>query len=362
MTSPIDYTKDSRSALESKEYAQWIAFAPSVFQASRVLCESGILSSIEKAGNDGLTMDEIVSEVRLSNYAVRVLLEAGLGIGLVLENEDRYRLTKTAWFLLHDPLTQANLNFTHHVNYRGFYNLEEAIRSGKPEGLKTLGNWSTIYEGLRDLPDVPRRAWFNFDHHYSEAAFPDALPHVFAHNPKRLLDIGGNTGKWAIACARYNPEIKITIMDLPGQLAMAKKAVTEAGFTDRVDFVEANLLDPQQKIPEGFDAVWMSQFLDCFSEAEIVSIMSRCRSALNPGGLVHILEPFWDRQNYKTAAFCLQQISLYFTAMANGNSQMYRSTVFEKCVEAAEFRIKIAKDNLGVGSTLFSCEVIGPQK
>ena len=43
-------------------------------------------------------------------------------------------------------------------------------------------------------------------------------PKYIHGNIKKILDIGGNTGKWAIASARYEQDIQITIMDLPGQL------------------------------------------------------------------------------------------------------------------------------------------------
>ena len=36
--------------------------------------------------------------------------------------------------------------------------------------------------------------------------------------------------------------------------------------------------------PKGYDAIWMSQFLDCFSEEEIVSILKRCYDALDDDG------------------------------------------------------------------------------
>jgi hypothetical protein len=50
--------------------------------------------------------------------------------------------------------------------------------------------------------------------------------------------------------------------------------------------------------PSGYDAIWMSQFLDCFSERQIVSILSRCRDSLGPESHVYILEPFSDRQRF----------------------------------------------------------------
>ena len=72
-------------------------------------------------------------------------------------------------------------------------------------------------------------------------------------------------------------------------------------------------------------------------------------------GCVLILEPFWDRQKFEVASFCLQQTSLYFTALANGNSQMYKSETFIRCVEEAGFVIDEQIDNLGLSHTLLKC-------
>jgi hypothetical protein len=47
--------------------------------------------------------------------------------------------------------------------------------------------------------------------------------------------------------------------------------------------------------------------------------------------------------------------SLYFTAIANGNSQMYRSETLLECVRAAGLRVEEEHDGLGVGHTLLVC-------
>ena len=162
--------------------------------------------------------------------------------------------------------------------------------------LKTLGDWPTFYEGLSSLPQHAQQSWFAFDHYYSDQAFPAALPLVFADKPKRLLDVGGNTGRWAVQCLKHNPDVRITIADLPHQLDFARATMKQHGFESRVEFCGVNMLDEKQPLPTGHDAIWMSQFLDCFSEAQIVSILRRAAAALNGGGTLHILELFWDRQ------------------------------------------------------------------
>jgi hypothetical protein len=115
-------------------------------------------------------------------------------------------------------------------------------------------------------------------------------------------------------------------------------------------------LDESRAFPTGFDAIWMSQFLDCFSDDQIVSILKRCKQALNPGGHIFILETFWDRQRFEASAFSLQQTSLYFTVMANGNSQMYDSKVFIRLVEKAGLEVQDQKDYIGVSHTLLICK------
>ncbi len=350
------FTKETKTAFKAREMAQWISFGPVIFQSARVLRNSGILNVIEESGADGLPLADIAVKVKLPEYGVRVLLESGLSLGLVLVNDEKYTLAKTGYFILHDELTKVNMDFVQDVCYKGLFSLDKSIETGKPEGLKELGPWKTVYEGLSQLPSNIQKSWFSFDHYFSDDAFPLVLPHVYKDGIKNILDIGGNTGKWATISAKYSPDIRVTIMDLPGQLGIAEAKIEQEGITGQVSFLPVNLLDENAKIPKGFDAIWMSQFLDCFSETEIVSILKRCHEALDENGCVIIMEPFWDRQQYEIAAFCLQQTSLYFTAIANGNSQMYSAEVFTKCIREAGFEIVEETDNIGLSQTLIKCK------
>jgi ubiquinone/menaquinone biosynthesis C-methylase UbiE len=350
------FSKNKKSAFKAKEAAQWIAFGPAIFQSARVLRNSGILKVIEESGLPGLSIEDISEKVKLPLYGVRVLLESGLSLDLVLVNDKKYSLGKTGHFILNDPLTKTNMDFVHDVNYKGLFYLDESIKTGKPVGLKEFGDWQTIYEGLSQLPEHVQKSWFNFDHFFSDDAFPLVLSRVYRNGAKKILDIGGNTGKWAIASAKHDADIHITIMDLPGQLNVARTKIEKLGLSERVSFLPGNILDESFQIPKGFDVMWMSQFLDCFSEAEIVSILKRCYEALDDNGQVIILEPFWDRQQFEVAAFCLQQTSLYFTVLANGNSQMYSSEVFINCIKKAGFNITEQVDNIGLCQTLLKCK------
>lgn len=352
------YSHEQQSALEAQRRAQEIAFAPVVFQVSRLMLKFGILEYLSEH-RQGASQTEISRHTELSEYAVQVLLEASLSIGTVLAEGNNYTLSKAGWFLLNDDMARANLNFNHDVNYLGLFRLEESLISGKPEGLKVFGQWPTIYEGLSSLPKQVQKSWFSFDHFYSDGAFDAALKIVFdgERNVGRLLDVGGNTGRWAMRCVTYDQDVRVTIMDLPQQLAMMRQQTAGKTGADRIDGYGCNLLDENTAFPTThFDAIWMSQFLDCFSEHEVTSICRRATETMDSDTRLYIMETFWDRQRFETAAYCLTLTSLYFTTMANGNSKMYHSDDMRRCVEDAGLEVEKIVDGLGLGHSIMICK------
>ena len=114
------------------------------------------------------------------------------------------------------------------------------------------------------------------------------------------------------------------------------------------------MLDDNSKLPSDrqWDAIWMSQFLDCFGEEEIVSILCRAAEVMTPDTRLYIMETLWNRQRFDTAALCLTQISLYFTAIANGNSKMYHSDDLVRLVETAGLHVETTHDFLGLGHSV----------
>ena len=334
------YTREHLSAREAQRMAEFIAWGPAIFQASRLMVNFGILDLLRDS-EQGLTRQEIVDKTHLSDYN---------------PDNDRYMISKTGWFLLNDPATRVNLDFNHDVNYEGWFHLEESLRNGKPEGLRHFGSWPTIYEGLSALPPKVQKSWFGFDHFYSDSSFPDALRIVFdEHHVRTLYDVGGNTGKWALRCVAHSPEARVTVLDLPQQIGLMQKNIQGQPGSDRITGYPIDLLDEQQAFPlmdDGPDAIWMSQFLDCFSMPQIVSILRRAAKAMKPQTRLYIMETLWDRQKYEPATLCLTLTSLYFTALANGNSKMYNTEDMEQCIHEAGLEIENIHDHLGQGHSI----------
>nr|WP_254048612.1 class I SAM-dependent methyltransferase [Gilliamella sp. A7] len=349
------FNKEIYTALEAVTEAQKIAFAPILFQAIIAMKNHGILSHIDQAGKNGINLDDLTKKVSLSNYAIELLLDVALSMRVIYQQDSNYILGKIGHFLLHDKMTEVNLNFSQDICYQSMFFLQEALEKGEPSGLKVFGEGKTIYPMLQSLPKLAKKSWFEFDHFYSDHSFPAALPYISELKPKHIYDIGGNTGKWAIFCAKNLQETQVTILDLPEQIAVAKENIKQAGYDDRIDGVSVNLLNAEI-LPNQADVWWMSQFLDCFSSEQIVQILKLIHRSMNDDATVCIMDLFWDRQNFEAGALSLNASSLYFTCLANGNSRFYHSKVFYQCLNEAGFHVEKDIDGLGFGHTLLICK------
>jgi len=242
------------------------------------------------------------------------------------------------------------MNFMNDVCYQGLFYLQDSLKTGKPAGLKVFGDWDTIYQGLSSLPEQVQKSWFAFDHYYSDSIFDAALPIVFKEKPRHIMDIGSNTGKFTKAALSYNNQVLVTMVDLPQQIAMAQKNPDLFGFKDRIETFPTNILNAGEELPSNVDTVWMSQFLDCFSLDEVQGILRKIKKYVPSHCNIFVLEPLWDMQRFEAASYSIQATSIYFAAMANGNSKMYSYSDLVSAIEAAGCSLVCAHHNLGINS------------
>lgn len=363
MTNPL-YTEDLPSALEAQRRAQEIVFGPVAFQVARILRKLGALALLaDPARSEGMTLDELCAALGRSRYPVQVLIESALGSGILYRRIDgeceRYCLTKTGVVLNADRMTGVLIDFMQNVCYEGMLDLEKALGSGEPEGLRRVGPWHSIYEGLARLPVQMRESWLRYDHYFSDCTFAAALKIVLDPPPRTLLDLGGNTGRWALQCVAADSAVRVTVMDLPQQIGLMEEEVRDRPGAERITGLGIDFLSPDARIPDGFDVLWMSQFLDCFAEEDIVRILRLAASAMDIQTPLYINEICWDRQRFETASYVLTQSSPYFTAIANGRSKFLYYPDLLRCIERAGLAVERCWDGLGWGHTLIRCRRSG---
>ena len=201
------------NAFEAISQAQRITFYPIVFQSIIAAKRLGVLGFL--SANKGFHSVEVISQdTGVSIYGVKILLDMLCKVQVVDRDENaHFALASVGFFLLHDKQSAINLDFVNDVCYKGAYYLKESIEEGKPIGLKELGDWQTIYEGLLDLPSDVSKSWFDFDHFYSDGIFSDCLDIVFSSPVFSIMDIGGNTGRFTLEACKINKDVKINTIN-----------------------------------------------------------------------------------------------------------------------------------------------------
>ena len=136
---------------------------------------------------------------------------------------------------------------------------------------------------------------------------------------KRLLDIGGGAGAFAMAVARRWPGLDITIADLPAVAEIASQRVAGAGLASRIRVVGADAT--RDELPGDFDTVSLVRILHDHGEETVLALLAAAKSALAPGGTVLIAEPMADAPgggDLNAAYF-----NVYLMAMGSGRPRRF---------------------------------------
>lgn len=350
----IKYRRSNKkrfSKVEALSNAQKIAFAPFTFQAIASMLDFGVLKYIDKSPSD---IETIVKECKISKYTAITLIQIAECSELIYQEENKYRLTPLGEAFLYDEMTIKNFNFMRDVCYLGANELTRSFSEEKPAGLqKYFVDATTIYPHVPYLPEKARKSWYDFDYFYSDNCFEEVAKIILKNNPKKIFDIGGNAGKFEKVCLSMNKDCNLNIIDLPVNKELAEKNVNSARFK----FHSCDLLS-DDTLPKLSGAILMSQFLDCFSEEQVVTILQKIKSSAEKGTRIYILEPIIDNQEFDGASFAIAHISLYFTCMANGNSKMYTEKELTSMVEKAGIAIENKYLNIGAHSyTMLECKI-----
>jgi cyclopropane fatty-acyl-phospholipid synthase-like methyltransferase len=105
---------------------------------------------------------------------------------------------------------------------------------------------------------------------------------------RKLLDLGGGPGTYAIHFCRQHPELTAVVYDLPTTREFAERTIASFGLSDRVTFVPGDFdLD---SVPTGFDIAWLSHILHGEGPQGCATILRKGVAALEPGGILLVQE------------------------------------------------------------------------
>ncbi len=105
---------------------------------------------------------------------------------------------------------------------------------------------------------------------------------------RRMLDVGGNSGEFALRICKEYPDIHATVFDLPLVCDIGQEHVRDEPEADRITFIKGNAL--ADDLPGGFDLITFKSTLHDWPEGEARRFLAKARDSLEPGGALLIFE------------------------------------------------------------------------
>lgn len=247
--------------------------------SARLLCliassaHIGLFDALE----EWKTEEELASCI-LVKYSLSDIIEALVQSGLVFTQDGRYK---------NSPMISTFLSRTSPY-YQGAY-LDKMYRH-----FRDL--WSDLPGLLRNGPKQ-----YNEEEFYSKYSLPSMAQNAMCgrlqqviqaiaglsefSGMKKMIDLGGGHGLYAIALACKNPLLQAIVFDLPGVVHLAEQNITYYGLNDRVQTVGGNFFT--DSFGSDYDLILSSSN----PSGKSIEMVKKISQALKPGGFFVNIQP-----------------------------------------------------------------------
>ncbi|WP_420403837.1 methyltransferase [Nisaea sp.] len=284
------------SLLTKAEEISDIAFG---FMGSKALF-AALHHGVFTALKDGpLGVEELGEATGLHPDRVQTLLTALAALGVVTSEDGRFANSPAAEAFL---VKGAKYDFGDYLRLqvdRQMYGLldqiEDAIANNLPDdATSSYAQWFSDPEQAK--------LYSRSQHAGSLGPARGLAKQVDLSGGKKLLDVGGGTGAFAITLCKAYPDLTATIVDFPNVADLGEKYIEKAELTDRIRYIRGNAL--RTDWPEGQDAILMSYLFSGVPGDEHENLLKGAWEKLVPGGrlLIHDFIVTADRTGPKLAA------------------------------------------------------------
>jgi ubiquinone/menaquinone biosynthesis C-methylase UbiE len=305
-------------------------------QALATACDLDLFTFL--AQHPGALIQDVHEQLELSAYGARVLLLACCASRLIRRDE------KTGGYfnsrLAEQVLVQGSaysmvpfVQFNHQIQRRCTVHLTKALKENCNAGLDEFpGEGATLYERLTNYPEL-------------ECLFQKAMGAYTRLSPKmmdlqefskvkHLLDVGGGDGSNAIRLCKRQADLKVTLLDIPSVLPIARNAIQRSGLSDRIQCLPRDMFT--EEWPIGCDAVLLSHIVEIFAPEKILFLYRNALRALPPGGQLFV----WTIMANDAETMSLQaaKSSIYFLCAASGEGMAYPGKDHEQWLREAGFQ------------------------
>lgn len=230
------------------------------------------------------TGPDLSNNLKTDARALVMLLTALVSLGLVEKDHELYQATPFAAEYLSrtSPSYLGHIIMHHHFLMKSWAELDEAVKTGGPVRRRVS----------HEADEAERESFLMGMFNLAMLLAPKVVPTINLAGCKRLLDLGGGPGTYAIHFCLHNPELSAVVYDLPSTRRFAEKTIARFGVENRVTFVEGDF--DSEQIKGRYDAAWLSHILHGEGPEGCAAMIGKALSVLEPGGMIMIQEFILD--------------------------------------------------------------------
>ena len=231
-----------------------------------------------------LTAPELAGVLGSDARGMAMLLASLAAMGLLEKIGDAYAAAPFAADYLSrtSPKYLGHIILHHHHLMEGWAHLDEAVQSGGP-----------IRERVSHADDDAARESFLMGmFNLAMQIAPRIVAGIDLSGRRRLLDLGGGPGTYAVHFCQHNPRLTAVVYDLPSTCRFAEQTIARFGLSDRIAFAAGDYI--AEGIDGTFDVAWLSHILHGEGPQECAVILDKAVAALEPGGLILVQEFILD--------------------------------------------------------------------
>lgn len=265
---------------------------------------------------------ELSGILKTDSRALAMLLNALVSIGLVEKKDHHYAATPFAAEYLSrtSPAYLGHIIMHHHFLMKSWAELDESVKTGEPAGKRVS----------HEANEIERESFLMGMFNLAMQLAPRVASSIDLKGRKRLLDLGGGPGTYAIHFCLANPDLTAVIYDLPTTRRFAENTIARFELEKRITFVEGDFdSDP---IAGSYDVAWLSHILHGEGPKECAAIIGKTFSALEPGGIILIQEFILDDDMAGPVFPALFSLNML---LATANGQAYSQKDIVRMLDAA---------------------------
>ena len=220
---------------------------------------------------EGLSGKDVATKLQGDARATTMLLDAMTALGLAEKHEDKYKNSQLAKekFVTSSP-NYGGDGLWHMAHlWQSWSQLTDCIRTGKPArtGERTEEQYHQFVGAMYDYGLVRAKA---------------LAKSIDLTGVKRLIDIGGGPGSYAISFCEANEGLEATVFDRPPAIHVARQKIAKHKIEEQVKVVEGDIYE--NDLGNDWEVAFASHIIHAYGPEESKTFFEKVHGSLVSGG------------------------------------------------------------------------------